>query len=177
MLVAVRGRRRGVPEAGHELTGGGAGLRGQGPGRMPEVVQVDLVQPSELPGPVPRLVEGRSSQAVGARSGEDEPAWVRSAVPVLADDDRTDQVVSRPAEQKPGSNLGSVPGDTQRVWALTGVMPSSPIPRGAHRLVLEISRDADRRLEGRISDTPEVWLPFSGVLELLKALEDLLEDA
>jgi hypothetical protein len=56
-------------------------------------------------------------------------------------------------------------------------MPSSPIPRGAHRLVLEISRDADRRLEGRISDTPEVWLPFSGVLELLKALEDLLEDA
>jgi hypothetical protein len=54
---------------------------------------------------------------------------------------------------------------------------ASSTPGGAHRLLLEISRTADKRFEGRIRATPDVWLPFSGVLELLKALEDLLEDA
>ncbi|MGA2210697.1 MAG: hypothetical protein ABSH30_13775 [Acidimicrobiales bacterium] len=41
------------------------------------------------------------------------------------------------------------------------------------RLVLEIDRTPDGRLEGRLrTDTADVWRRFSGVLELLKVLEE-----
>jgi hypothetical protein len=41
-------------------------------------------------------------------------------------------------------------------------------------LLLEISRPPEGRLEGRLSvEGSHTWQPFSGVLELLKALEDL----
>jgi hypothetical protein len=41
------------------------------------------------------------------------------------------------------------------------------------RLLLDIKRTSDGRLEGRIrADGTDEWKPFSGVLELLKALEE-----
>ena len=42
-------------------------------------------------------------------------------------------------------------------------------------LLLEISRTSDGRLEGRIRSHPNAWRPYSGVLELLKVLEEHLE--
>jgi len=52
-------------------------------------------------------------------------------------------------------------------------MDASPPPRQAHRLVLEMNRTPDGRLEGRVRiESSESWTPFSGVLELLKVLED-----
>jgi hypothetical protein len=54
-------------------------------------------------------------------------------------------------------------------------MDPSPAPRPAIRLLLEISRTPDGRLEGRIraeSTDGDAWRLFSGVLELLKALEE-----
>ena len=52
-------------------------------------------------------------------------------------------------------------------------MDVSPTPRRTKHLHLEISRSADGRLEGRVStESSEVWRPFSGVLELLKVLEE-----
>jgi len=52
-------------------------------------------------------------------------------------------------------------------------MDASPTPEQTIRLLLEIKRATDRRLEGRMraAGTDE-WQPFSGVLELLKALEE-----
>jgi len=45
-------------------------------------------------------------------------------------------------------------------------------------LVLEISRAQDGRLEGQLrADADDRWSPFSGVLELLKVLEDSLDAA
>ena len=45
-------------------------------------------------------------------------------------------------------------------------------------LVLEISRAQDGRLEGQLrTDSDGGWGPFSGVLELLKVLEDSLDAA
>ena len=45
------------------------------------------------------------------------------------------------------------------------------------RLLLEVNRASDNRIEGRIgtdgSDPADDWMAFSGVLELLKALEEL----
>jgi hypothetical protein len=56
-------------------------------------------------------------------------------------------------------------------------MDESPIPQPPLQLLVAIDRTADGRLEGRIrSDTGERWTDFSGVLELLKVLEDLVED-
>jgi hypothetical protein len=53
-------------------------------------------------------------------------------------------------------------------------MDASPTPRQTIRLLLDINRTPDRRLEGRIrADGTDAWKPFSGVLELLKALEDI----
>jgi hypothetical protein len=53
-------------------------------------------------------------------------------------------------------------------------MDASPKPRQAIRLLLDINRTSDGRLEGRIrADGTDAWKPFSGVLELLKALEDI----
>ncbi|HEY3923710.1 MAG TPA: hypothetical protein VGL75_04050 [Acidothermaceae bacterium] len=47
--------------------------------------------------------------------------------------------------------------------------------QSAH-LLLEVSRSADGRLEGQIRpDIATGWTRFSGVLELLKAIEDLLD--
>ena len=52
-------------------------------------------------------------------------------------------------------------------------MDASLTPRQTNRLVLEINRTTDRRLEGRVrTESSESWTPFSGVLELLKVLED-----
>jgi len=54
-------------------------------------------------------------------------------------------------------------------------MDGSPTPRRTVRLALDIDRTPDRRLEGRISiDGTDAWKPFSGVLELLKLLEETL---
>ena len=44
------------------------------------------------------------------------------------------------------------------------------------RLIVEIDRTPDGRIEGRVRpDASQPWRPFSGVLELLKVLEDLLD--
>ena len=51
-------------------------------------------------------------------------------------------------------------------------MYTSPTP-GQIRLLLDINRTSDGRLEGQIrADGTGTWKPFSGVLELLKALEE-----
>ena len=56
-------------------------------------------------------------------------------------------------------------------------MDGSPTPRQALQLLVEIDRTAGGRLEGRIRpDATEPWTAFSGVLELLKVLEELVED-
>jgi hypothetical protein len=52
-------------------------------------------------------------------------------------------------------------------------MDSSPTPGQTVRLLLEIDRAPDGRLEGRVgTDGADAWSPFSGVLELLKVLEE-----
>jgi hypothetical protein len=44
------------------------------------------------------------------------------------------------------------------------------------QLLLEVSRNADGRLEGQLRpDAASRWTSFSGVLELLKVLEELLD--
>ncbi len=44
------------------------------------------------------------------------------------------------------------------------------------RLLVDIDRALDRRLEGRVrTAATDAWTPFSGVLELLKVLENLAE--
>jgi hypothetical protein len=56
-------------------------------------------------------------------------------------------------------------------------MDESPAPSQTLQLVVEINRTSDTRLQGRVRpDSSEVWTLFSGVLELLKVLEDLVED-
>ena len=56
-------------------------------------------------------------------------------------------------------------------------MDTSSTPRRTVRLLLEANRTSDGRIEGRIgpdsADLDGNWTAFSGVLELLKALEDL----
>ena len=51
------------------------------------------------------------------------------------------------------------------------------MPRRTVRLVLEVNRTHDNRIEGRIgavgSGPVDDWTDFSGVLELLKVLEQL----
>jgi hypothetical protein len=55
-------------------------------------------------------------------------------------------------------------------------MDASPTPRQTLRLLVEIKRAADGRLDGRARvRAGDPWTPFSGVLELLKVLEDLLD--
>jgi hypothetical protein len=45
------------------------------------------------------------------------------------------------------------------------------------RLVVEIARTSDGRLEGQLrTDGTDPWRPYSGVLELLKVLEELLDE-
>jgi hypothetical protein len=56
-------------------------------------------------------------------------------------------------------------------------MDASPTPRPTIRLLLDIDRTPDGRLEGRIrAKGTDDWRPFSGVLELLKALEETYND-
>jgi hypothetical protein len=56
-------------------------------------------------------------------------------------------------------------------------MDASPSPRQTIRLLLDIDRTPDGRLEGRIrAEGTDAWRPFSGVLELLKALEETYTD-
>jgi hypothetical protein len=46
------------------------------------------------------------------------------------------------------------------------------------RLVVEIDRTPGGRIEGRIrTEAADPWRPFSGVLELLKVLEEVLDPA
>jgi hypothetical protein len=56
-------------------------------------------------------------------------------------------------------------------------MDASSTPRPTVRLLLEVSRAPDNRIEGRIGPDGAVrvddWTAFSGVLELLKVLEEL----
>ena len=50
------------------------------------------------------------------------------------------------------------------------------MPRQSVSLDLEISRARDGRLEGQLrTEADDRWSPFSGVLELLKVLEDSLD--
>jgi hypothetical protein len=52
-------------------------------------------------------------------------------------------------------------------------MDASPKPGQTIRLLLDINRNQDGRIEGRIrAQGADAWTPFSGVLELLKALEE-----
>jgi hypothetical protein len=56
-------------------------------------------------------------------------------------------------------------------------MDTSSTPRRTVRLLLEANRTSDGRIEGRIgpdsADLDGNWTAFSGVLELLKVLEEL----
>jgi len=54
-------------------------------------------------------------------------------------------------------------------------MHNSPNPRPTVHLMLDVNRTEDGRLEGRVvlSGT-DTWLTFSGVLELLKVIEELV---
>jgi hypothetical protein len=53
-------------------------------------------------------------------------------------------------------------------------MDTSP-QQHATRIEVEISRALDDRLEGRMRANSNTWFSFSGVLELLKVLEELLD--
>jgi hypothetical protein len=56
-------------------------------------------------------------------------------------------------------------------------MDASPTSEQTIRLFLDINRTADGRLEGQIrAGGTGTWKPFSGVLELLKVLEDTYID-
>jgi hypothetical protein len=55
-------------------------------------------------------------------------------------------------------------------------MDALPTPRPSECLLLEINRDSDGRLKGQLrTDSTNRWRPFSGVLELLKVLEETLD--
>jgi len=52
---------------------------------------------------------------------------------------------------------------------------ATPRPPGGS-LLLQINRASDGRLEGKLrTDDTDCWRPFSGVLELLKVLEETLD--
>jgi hypothetical protein len=56
-------------------------------------------------------------------------------------------------------------------------MDATPVPRQTIRLLLDVSRTPDRRIEGRMrADAAVTWRPFSGILELLKVLEETCAD-
>jgi hypothetical protein len=55
-------------------------------------------------------------------------------------------------------------------------MDAASTPWQCETLVLEINRASDGRLEGQLrTRSTDRWRPFSGVLELLKALEETLD--
>jgi hypothetical protein len=52
-------------------------------------------------------------------------------------------------------------------------MDAAPEPRQTILLFLDISRTPDRRIEGRMrAEGTDAWKSFSGVLELLRVLEE-----
>ena len=52
-------------------------------------------------------------------------------------------------------------------------MDATPAPGQSIRLLLDIFRTPEGHLEGQMSaDGTGIWMPFSGVLELLKMLEE-----
>jgi hypothetical protein len=52
-------------------------------------------------------------------------------------------------------------------------MDTSPTPGQTIRLLLDINRTPEGRLKGQMrTDGTGTWRPFSGVLELLKLLEE-----
>jgi hypothetical protein len=54
-------------------------------------------------------------------------------------------------------------------------MHNSPDPRPPVRLTLDVNRTQDGRLEGQVVlDGTDTRRPFSGVLELLKVIEELV---
>jgi hypothetical protein len=54
-------------------------------------------------------------------------------------------------------------------------MHKSPDPRPPVRLILDVNRTQDGRLEGRVVlDGTNIKRAFSGVLELLKVIEELV---
>jgi hypothetical protein len=54
-------------------------------------------------------------------------------------------------------------------------MHNSPDQRPPVRLILDVNRTQDGRLEGRVVlDGTNIKRPFSGVLELLKVIEELV---
>jgi hypothetical protein len=54
-------------------------------------------------------------------------------------------------------------------------MHKSPDPRPPVRLILDVNRTQDGRLEGRVVlDGTNIKREFSGVLELLKVIEELV---
>ena len=56
-------------------------------------------------------------------------------------------------------------------------MDTSPAPGQTIRLLLDINRTPEGRLEGQIrADGTGTWKLFSGVLELLKVLEETYMD-
>jgi hypothetical protein len=56
-------------------------------------------------------------------------------------------------------------------------MDAALAPGQTIRLLLDIGRTPDRRIEGRMcADGTDAWKSFSGVLELLKVLEDICAD-
>jgi hypothetical protein len=56
-------------------------------------------------------------------------------------------------------------------------MDATPVPEQPIRLLLDLSRTPDRRIEGRMrSCGTDAWKSFSGVLELLKVLEETCAD-
>jgi hypothetical protein len=56
-------------------------------------------------------------------------------------------------------------------------MDASPTPQQPDSLTLEISRSSGGRLDGKVrAESTETWRPFSGTLELLKVLEEILDD-
>jgi hypothetical protein len=56
-------------------------------------------------------------------------------------------------------------------------MDASPTPGQAIRLLLDINRTPNGRLEGQIrADGTGTWKPFSGLLELLKVVEETSTD-
>jgi hypothetical protein len=55
-------------------------------------------------------------------------------------------------------------------------MDASPTPGRTLRLVVEINRTSEGRLVGQMrTDATDPWRPYSGVLELLKVLEEFLD--
>jgi hypothetical protein len=55
-------------------------------------------------------------------------------------------------------------------------MDAAATPRPPGSLLLQINRASDGRLEGQLrTDNTDRWRPFSGVLELLKVLEETLD--